>query len=454
MNTRPGRLAGLLQNAPTSVLTLYAMSTAFCAYFCMYAYRKPFSASTYGQYALGTFDLKIVLVISQVIGYAISKYVGIGLCSSTRRDQRVPRLILMIVLAEAALVLFALVPPQLKPVAMFLNGLPLGMVWGLLVSYLEGRRTSDLLLTGLSCSFIVSSGAVKDVGLFLISRFGISEFWMPAATGAVFLLPFISFVWLIDQVPPPTQADIEARVERQPMTAADRRKFIRRFAGGLALLLVVYLGATCYREVYDNYGREILDQIGYGGSSAIFTQIGLPVCFGVMLAMAGLNLIKDNSLGLLAAFMLMAFGAALAGASTLLWAAGYLSGLAWMVLTGLGSYLVYVPFNSVLFDRLIAATGATGTAVFAIYLSDAVGYTGSVGLQIYKALGAGNVSWLRFFKYLSYTMSIAGTLLLLLAAAYFLRRRRVEDTAGPSYTADELSEAGGGISTVPAATGD
>ena len=58
--------------------------------------------------------------------------------------------------------------------------------------------------------------------------------------------------------------------------------------------------------------------------------------------------------------------------STLLLDAGQIDGLAWMILVGLGAYLAYVPFGSVLFDRRIAATGFVGTAVFAIYLTDAI----------------------------------------------------------------------------------
>jgi len=59
------------------------------------------------------------------------------------------------------LVLFALVPPVWKAAALFLNDLPLEMIWGMVVGYLEGRCTSELLLAGLSCSFIVSSGMVS-----------------------------------------------------------------------------------------------------------------------------------------------------------------------------------------------------------------------------------------------------------------------------------------------------
>ena len=51
----------------------------------------------------------------------------------------------MILWAQAALVAYGLVPNNLKFAAIFMNGLPLGMVWGMVVGYLEGRRTSEML---------------------------------------------------------------------------------------------------------------------------------------------------------------------------------------------------------------------------------------------------------------------------------------------------------------------
>ena len=51
---------------------------------------------------------------------------------------------------------------------MFMNGLFLGMIWGLVFSYMEGRRVSEVLGAVLCASFIVSSGAVKSVGVLLM----------------------------------------------------------------------------------------------------------------------------------------------------------------------------------------------------------------------------------------------------------------------------------------------
>ncbi|MAZ65185.1 MAG: hypothetical protein CMG51_02520, partial [Candidatus Marinimicrobia bacterium] len=56
---------------------------AFSTYFCMYAFRKPFSAASYEglQFLNTSFDLKTVLVTSQIIGYALSKMIGIKVVS-------------------------------------------------------------------------------------------------------------------------------------------------------------------------------------------------------------------------------------------------------------------------------------------------------------------------------------------------------------------------------------
>ena len=154
-----------LEKSPFA-LNLCAMSMGFFAYFCMYAFRKPFAAGTYDGLAFfgSEINLKTAFVICQIIGYALSKYLGIKFCPEVTRNNRAKLLIMLVIAAEIALVLFAILPEQMKIGAIFLNGLSLGMVWGLIVWYLEGRQTSEILLAVLSCSFIVSSGIVKDVG--------------------------------------------------------------------------------------------------------------------------------------------------------------------------------------------------------------------------------------------------------------------------------------------------
>ena len=129
------------------MFTLFVIFVSFSTYFCMYAFRKPFSAVSYQglKFLGGEVDLKTAFVVSQIIGYVLSKIIGIKVCPEIGRQRRAQGLVLMILLAELSLLFFAILPNNLKVVAIFFNGLPLGMVWGLVVLYLEGRRTSEML---------------------------------------------------------------------------------------------------------------------------------------------------------------------------------------------------------------------------------------------------------------------------------------------------------------------
>ncbi|MEM9191548.1 MAG: DUF5690 family protein [Myxococcota bacterium] len=422
----PHPLRSFLDRAPRPVFVVYAIFAAFSTYFCMYAFRKPFAAASFeGLSFLGTqVDLKTAFVISQIIGYTLSKYAGIKFVSEVSDPRRARSLIVLVGVAQLALIAFATLPDSLMAVALFINGLCLGMIWGLVVRYLEGRKSSELLLAGLSTSFIVASGAVKDVGRWLMRDFGVSESLMPAAVGGLFFLPFLLAVWLLDQIPPPSEEDIALRVERPPMDGAARLAFLRQFAGGLIPLLLVYVAATAYRDFRDNYGVEIFSSLGYEDEPGLFTQTELPVALGVLAVLAALNLLKNNRRGLIGAFVVMLIGTLILVGATALLGAGAIDGLTFMIAVGLGSYLVYVTFNTVLFERVIAATRVQATAVFAIYVADALGYTGSIAAQLYKDFGEAGSSRLEFFIGFSYVFAAGAAALLAVALLFFVRRTR------------------------------
>ncbi len=425
---KPSRITAWLEAAHPAVFVLYAVVASFSTYFCMYAFRRPFTVGLYEGDSLGSIKLLTIFNISQLVGYALSKFIGVKVCSEVTRDRRAGLLVALILWAEAALVLLALMPPAFGAIAMFLNGLPLGMIWGLVVWYLEGRRTSELLLAGLSCSFIVSSAAVKDVGRHLMAAYQVSEWWMPAATGLCFLPLFFLSVWFLNQIPHPDAADVEARVRREPMGALDRRSFVRTFLPGLVLLLLVYFFLTAYRDFRDTYQFDIVRSLGYSADKASLTKTETLVAFGVLVPLACLVLVKDNRRGLMGSYAIMVAGVALLGLSTILFEAGGIDGFWWMTLVGLGCYLAYVPYGSVFFDRLIASTRFGGTAVFAIYMADAIGYTGSIGVQLYKDFARKDLSRLEFFRGFTYFMSALGVALLVASGPYFLRRRGPEGT--------------------------
>jgi hypothetical protein len=111
------------------MFTLFAGLAGFSAYFSMYAFRKPFSAAIFPAVHGWSFalDYKVALVIAQVAGYALSKFIGIKVVSELDPAKRACAIIILVLSAECALLLFAVIPPPWNVAAMFFNGLPLGM---------------------------------------------------------------------------------------------------------------------------------------------------------------------------------------------------------------------------------------------------------------------------------------------------------------------------------------
>lgn len=403
---------------------VYAALLAFAAYFSMYAFRKPFAAGLYEGSLFGV-EEKTAFVVAQIAGYTLSKFIGVRVLSGLAASRLRTTLLVTVFSAWIALLAFAVLPPAGAAVALFFNGLPLGLVWGLVVRYLEGRRQSEALLAGMSASFIVASGAVKDIGRALLAH-GVSEEWMPALVGGLFWPLYIGSVFLIDRLPPPSELDVSLRNERRAMTREERGAFLRRYASSLIPLFAIYFCLTAYRDFRDSYGVEIFEALGYQ-EAALFTQSELPVAVMVLVVLGALYRVRDRRRGLIAVYAVMMLGMLVLVVSPALRGSGLISGMTWMVLTGVGSYFAYVPFGAMLFERLVAISGGAGTAVFAIYIADALGYTGSIALQLGRDLIAPDVTRLVFFE--GFTSSLGLGALLLFAFSLSMLLRRAERTS-------------------------
>ena len=387
-----------------------ASIAAFGAYFCMYAFRKPFAVATFEGLSVLGIDYKILLIIAQVLGYMLSKFIGIKVISELKPQQRLFYLLGLIGISEVALLLFGLVSQPYNIFFMLLNGLPLGMIWGIVFSYLEGRKYTEILGVILCTSFIVSSGVVKSIGLWVMAFWGVSQFWMPAVTGALFILPLIFFARLLETIPPPTKEDQELRVARVPMHKKERNAVLAKFALPLFILIAFYTILTAFRDLRDNYARELWDALGYSGDISVYSTSEIAVALLVLGILASVYAIKDNFKALLTYHGILLIGTCAVGLATLLLQTGNLDPFWWMVISGFGLYICYVPFNALFFDRFIAAFRITGNAGFLIYLADAFGYMGSMGVLLYKNFGMNEISWLQFFINGAYLLSILGTL--------------------------------------------
>jgi hypothetical protein len=367
---------------------VWTVAAAFGCYFCMHAFRKPFTAASYADASFGGMDFKTVLVVSQVAGYMFAKILGVKIIAEMPPARRAAGIAWLILAAEAALVLFGLVPRPWNAACLFLNGIPLGMVFGLVLGTLEGRRLTEALAAGLCTSFIVADGVSKSVGSWLLAR-GVPEDWMPAAAGAVSLPAMGLCVFMLSRVPPPSVRDVAARAERSTMSRAERWSFLRRYAGGLVPILVMYLLVTVLRSWRADFAPEIWRGLGHPAQPATFTGSETLVAFGVLAVNGGAVLIRDNRRAFLASLATCGLGFGLL-AFALLARDGVLDGFAFMVLLGLGLYLPYVAVHTTIFERLLAMTRDRGNVGFLMYVADSIGYLGYVAVMLSRNLvGAG-----------------------------------------------------------------
>src|ERR1700744_2934369 len=239
------RLRAKVAKWPYGLLSVMAAISSFGAYTCMYAFRKAFAAGTFTGQQYFHVDYKVWLGIAQIIGYTLSKFYGIKFISELKPGQRSKYILLLIGIAWLALLCFAIVPAPYNIIFLFINGFPLGLIWGLVFGYLEGRKSTEFMAAVLSISLIFASGFVKTVARMLMGSFHISEYTMPFITGALFVLPLLLFVFMLELMPPPTPEDIKLRTKRLPMDATERKSFLQRFLPGIILPLFMYCSPLC-----------------------------------------------------------------------------------------------------------------------------------------------------------------------------------------------------------------
>ena len=414
----------LLSKANPFWFTLYASIVAFCLYTCVYAFRKTFAVATFDGIQFAGMSYKVWLVTFQVVGYALSKFIGIKVVAELKAHSRMLGIFFLVLIAGVAWLLFAIVPAPYNIVFLFMNGLPLGMVWGMVFSYLEGRRMTEVLGAALSVSFIFSAGLCRSAGALIMQYLGTSEYWMPFVTSCLFTLPFLLFLLLLDQLPPPSIQDETLRAKRMPMNAEDRKRFLTTFLPGIVLFVIAYMLLTAFRDFRDNFSAEIWTSLGVANDPSIYTTTEIPVSIFILICMGSMMLVKNNKLALMINHVIIIFGLLLIGAANFLFEQSIINAPVWMTLIGTGLYLGYVPFNSILFDRLLATFRYAGTVGFIMYVSDSFGYLGSVGVLFFKEFGYAKLSWLSFFISGGYIVSLIGALLIGGSMIYFHKKHK------------------------------
>jgi MFS family permease len=363
----------------------------------MYAFRKPFAAATFEGLSIAGFDYKIVLIISQAIGYTLSKFLGIKLVSELEPQKRIIALLWLIGISWFALFLFALIPYPYNFWLLFFNGLPLGLIWGIVFSFLEGRRYTEVLGAIMASSFIFASGIVKAAGRFLIDYFGITEFWMPFFTGLLFL-PFLFLgINMLQKIPLQDKEDKDLRTERKPMNRDERKKFFTYFMPGIIFSIIIYVALTIFRDIRDNFAVELWNSLGFKNTPKLLALSEIPIAISVLVIIGLMMLIKNNKIAFFTNQFIFLLSGTLLLFVSILFLGNKISAMSWMILIGFAMYLPYITFHVMLYERWIAFFKYKSNIGYLMYISDAFGYLGSTCVLFLKGSKNIKLSWSHFF---------------------------------------------------------
>ena len=406
---------------PDWLFVLWAGGTALLSYSLVYALRKPFTAAEFKGLQVYGMDYKIAVSIIQLLGYVSAKLLGIKYISELRPEGRLKFIIGSAALSELSLIAFGLLPIPYNIVALYFNGLSLGCMWGVIFSFLEGRRTTDILASIMGVSMALSSGVAKSLGLYALNQFHVSEFWMPALIGAA-AFPLLCFTgWMMTRFPKPTEADIASRSERVTLNGHQRWALFRRFMPLLILLFGANLLLTVQRDIKEDFIVCIIDVNTI--SSWAFAQIDSIATF-VLLAVFALLATTYNHLKVLCMLLMLstvgmgtlAFLGATEGNETI-------PTTIWLFLQSLCLDIAYLSFQTIFFERFIACFKIKGNVGFFIITIDFVGYLGTLGLLLFKEFCASHIDWTSFYNHMSLYIGVACCFAFIASLVYMIHVR-------------------------------
>ena len=367
MRTQTQTIPGNKKPMPDWLFVLWAGGTALLSYSLVYALRKPFTAAEFEGLQVYGMDYKIAVSIIQLLGYVSAKLLGIKYISELRPEGRLKFIIGSAALSEISLIAFGVLPIPYNIVALYFNGLSLGCMWGVIFSFLEGRRTTDILASIMGVSMALSSGVAKSLGLYALNQLHVSEFWMPALIGANLLL-------------------------------------------------------TVQRDIKEDFIVCIIDVQTI--SSWAFAQIDSIATF-VLLAVFALLATTYNHLKVLCMLLILStFGMgtlAFLGATE---GNEHIPTTIWLFLQSLCLDIAYLSFQTIFFERFIACFKIKGNVGFFIITIDFVGYLGTLGLLLFKEFCASHIDWASFYNHMSLFIGVACCLSFIASLIYMIYARK------------------------------
>ena len=382
------------------LLILWAGGAALLSYSLVYALRKPYTAASFEGLTLFGTDYKVAVTTIQILGYVIAKFFGIKLISELKRENRFRFFVTSAIMAEVALIGFGVLSAPYNAAAMFFNGLSLGCMWGVIFSFIEGRKVTDMLASLLGVSMVFSSGIAKSFGLFAMNELNIDQFWMPAVIGGVALPLLVLMGYLLKRLPSPTQEDIELRNERVVLDSEGRKRLFLSFAPILTLLFIGNFMLLVLRDIKEDFLVLILDMSNQ--SSWLFAQVDTIVTLAILALFSAFVFFRSNIKTLMCLMGIVILSCITMAYVSFNYKALDLQPVVWLFIESLCLYIAYLTFQTIFFDRFIACFRIKGNVGFFIAIIDFIGYMGTVTLLSTKEFLNFDMEWFDMFNHMAF----------------------------------------------------
>ena len=207
----------------------------------------------------GRLDLQACFSLAFIIGFGLAKIPAAAVASSPfffRHRLHVLLSLLTLSMLIEGVGLLASSAPGVQIGAVFLSSFLSSWLYGMELTYLEGRKATESMLAVVTLCLVYAGNASRGTGSLALSL-GCDPRWMPLVVGALAWVPSALLLVLTDSAPRPSASDVAARCERGTMSSAARYGFIIRYAGGLCPILLAYALLVGIRAVRDLYSAQI-----------------------------------------------------------------------------------------------------------------------------------------------------------------------------------------------------
>ncbi len=250
---------------------------------------------------------------------------------------------------------------------------------------------------------------------------------MPALIGALAFPLLCLMGWMMTRFPQPTEADIASRTKRVTLDGHQRMKLFLRFMPLLVMLFAANFLLTVQRDIKEDFIVCIIDVSKV--SSWAFAQIDSVATLILLGTFALLSAIRSHLKTLCIILVLSTLGM---GTIAFVGAEGQRLALptyAWLFMQTLCIDIAYLSFQTIFFERFIACFKVKGNVGFFIITIDFIGYLGTLGLLVFKELGAAHVDWASFYNEMSVYVGVVCCLSFAGSLVYMVQAKRRKERA-------------------------